>query len=388
MSDYRTRTRVLVISESGSDAALVRQLMHSGYPATKGSTDPEQFAADFDRLRPQVLVLAFRSIDVAQRHYLGLYRRSSLVAALPHRTVLLCDKENLHRAYEACLSDHFDDYVLFWPLVHDATRLAMSVRLALQVLAGEQSAVPLAQFAAQARRIADLESQLEKQLAQGRARIEQVSSQVEQARSRISAAVDGMSNRLLDTGFDAAVVVQDRARAQQELARLNDEAVLPTLRLAAQSVQPMRHWIDALTTELARPLQAARAIADHARRLRPLLLVVDDDEFQRELLSHVLASANYDVDAVGSAAAAQRWLRGHRPDLILMDVGLPDISGIELTRRLKSNEAHAGIPVIMLTARSERQVIVDSLDSGAADFVVKPIEREILMRKLTRWLNG
>lgn len=63
-------------------------------------------------------------------------------------------------------------------------------------------------------------------------------------------------------------------------------------------------------------------------------------------------------------------MRRQRPDLILMDVNLPDIDGIHATRRLKAAQAYAGIPVIMLTGQSEKETIVQSLGAGAVDFVV------------------
>ena len=80
-------------------------------------------------------------------------------------------------------------------------------------------------------------------------------------------------------------------------------------------------------------------------------------------------------------------LRKRRPDLILMDVQMPDIDGVELTRRLKASEAYAGIPVIMLTGQSEKEVIVDSLGAGAIDFVVKPFDRDTLLKKVAHHLG-
>ena len=71
-----------------------------------------------------------------------------------------------------------------------------------------------------------------------------------------------------------------------------------------------------------------------------------------------------------------------------MDFRLPDIDGIEVTRRLKAIPAYADIPVIMVTARSERTIIVDSLEAGAAGFVVKPFERDLLLKKVEHFLGG
>ena len=384
----KIEARILVVTDVGSDADLVRQLLHDEYPQVETSVGPERFAADFERHRPQVLVLAFKTLADAERCCLGLYRQSSLVNALPHRTLLLCAKDDLRRAYELCRKDYFDDYVLFWPLTHDAPRLPMAVRLALRTLDSHQAATALAQLAAQARRIAELETQLERQLALGQAHTERAHLTLQQAQTKVGTALDDLSHRILETGLDGAVLVRKPVQVRQEIGRMNNEAVLPPLQQAAQALQPMQQWMAALKTELAVPLQAARALVEQAKRLRPQLLVVDDDEFQRKLLLRVLVAAHYDVECVASATQALGLLRARRPDLILMDVHLPDIDGIEVTRRLKASEAYAAIPVIMLTGQSEKQVIVDSLGAGAADFVVKPFDRDILLKKVARCLGG
>src|SRR3546814_5902609 len=83
-------------------------------------------AQDIEKYRPQVLVLAFEALADAQHLYLDVFRRSSLIHALAHRTIVLCGKSNLQQAYELCREEFFDDYVLFWPLNHDAPRLCMA----------------------------------------------------------------------------------------------------------------------------------------------------------------------------------------------------------------------------------------------------------------------
>jgi len=81
-------------------------------------------------------------------------------------------------------------------------------------------------------------------------------------------------------------------------------------------------------------------------------------------------------------------LRRHPTDLILMDVNLPDISGITLTQRLKLLADFAGIPVVMVTSDGRRETIEDSLKAGAADFIVKPFAREAVIKKLDRFLSA
>lgn len=133
-------------------------------------------------------------------------------------------------------------------------------------------------------------------------------------------------------------------------------------------------------------LEAARALRTMAEKVSATILVVDDDELMRKLPRTVLAQENYELMFAASGIEALNLLRKRRPDLILMDMMMPDIDGMETTRRIKSAERLSTIPVIMVTGNSEKSVVTNCLKSGAADFVVKPFNREILLDKIRKFL--
>jgi two-component system phosphate regulon response regulator PhoB len=111
------------------------------------------------------------------------------------------------------------------------------------------------------------------------------------------------------------------------------------------------------------------------------ILIVEDERAIRDMVSFNLGRAGYAVASAGDAREARAAIADQRPDLILMDWMLPDISGLELTRQLKRDPETKEIPVIMLTARAEEDDRVAGLDGGADDYVVKPFApRELLAR--------
>jgi CheY-like chemotaxis protein len=114
---------------------------------------------------------------------------------------------------------------------------------------------------------------------------------------------------------------------------------------------------------------------------------VEDDALQLEMLAVTLAELGAELVFARSGTEALSSLRRHRPDLVLMDINLPGIDGIEATRKLKSIEGLESVPVIMMTGHSDRKVVVDSLLAGASDFVVKPLDRTILLSKIRGYLN-
>src|SRR5712691_4768973 len=110
----------------------------------------------------------------------------------------------------------------------------------------------------------------------------------------------------------------------------------------------------------------------------PHLLVVDDDRRIRDLLSRYLAREGYRVTTAGNAAEARAKLDGLSFDLLVLDVMMPGESGFELARSI---QAGSSVPILMLTARDEKESRIEGLEIGADDYVAKPFEpRELSLR--------
>ena len=111
------------------------------------------------------------------------------------------------------------------------------------------------------------------------------------------------------------------------------------------------------------------------------ILVVEDERAIREMVVFTLKRAGFRLKEAEDAAAARRAIVDHRPDLILLDWMLPDLSGLELARALRRDEATRELPILMLTARAAEDDKVLGLESGADDYLTKPFSaRELVAR--------
>lgn len=111
------------------------------------------------------------------------------------------------------------------------------------------------------------------------------------------------------------------------------------------------------------------------------VLIVDDEAPIREMIAVALQMAGYQCLEAENAQIAHALVVDHQPDIILLDWMMPDVSGIELARRLKREPASADIPIIMLTARSEEDNKIQGLEAGADDYITKPFSpRELIAR--------
>ncbi len=109
------------------------------------------------------------------------------------------------------------------------------------------------------------------------------------------------------------------------------------------------------------------------------LLIVDDDPLMTDSLGYLLNQEGYDVTIAATGAAALEAARVNAPDLVLMDVGLPDLIVIEVCRRLRS---FWNGPVIVLTARRQEADKIIGLDAGADDYVTKPFSQSELLARI------
>jgi CheY-like chemotaxis protein len=302
--------RVLVASDNSDDANQIVRQLKGTFDNVRSTTVADSAVADFDECKPDVLVLAFDTLEKSQLYYLGLYRLGATAIRDAHRTVILCSKDEVRAAFELCRKDYFDDYVLYWPQTYDGSRLAMSIWIACRQMVADHANFPgTADLLLHAKHLAELE--------------------------RVVADPHDDSTRAL------------RARMEPALA-------------------------------------GTRPVAEAARALKPLVMVIDDDEFSRRLVQRALDPERWDVVLANDGADALAQLRRIKPDVILMDVRLPGDDGLALTRRLKEAPQLASIPIVMMTGDSRRETLMASMEAGAAAFVVKPVERASLYAKLDK----
>ena len=117
------------------------------------------------------------------------------------------------------------------------------------------------------------------------------------------------------------------------------------------------------------------------------ILIVDDDEDIRELLKYNLEQDNHQVKAVENGLKCLEAVASEKPDLILLDVMMPEMDGIEVCERLKAEEAYNSILICFLTARNEDYSQIAGLEAGGDDYVSKPIKPKVLISRINALLR-
>jgi CheY-like chemotaxis protein len=119
---------------------------------------------------------------------------------------------------------------------------------------------------------------------------------------------------------------------------------------------------------------------------RPRVLLVEDVELNRDLVAQIL-DEEFDVLHAADGLEGVRLAREQRPALVLMDLSLPGIDGLEATRRIKADALTSAIPVVALTAHAMTGDRERAIAAGCDDFLTKPIDDELLLKKLREWID-
>ena len=287
--------RVLVASDNQDDAAEVAGLLRSEFGDVSESTDPERDVEDFEAFEPHVLVLAFETIEKAQSYALGLYRFSRKVSAHAHRTVVLCNKDQVRMAFALCKKGSFDDYVLYWPHAQDGLRLTMSVLSALRQLSATVVRGPShVELVSHVRQVSAIQSVIDEQL-------------------KAAGATVSCGKRIPQSGrghhpcWDRRAVRTAR-RSRRDGHRRREGPARPRARVRSIKARPCfpslqvdrvggrtcdrQAGVDFVTSSLR--IAALASLGEKIGKTRPVVMLVDDDDVMQLLVAGALDRTPYD----------------------------------------------------------------------------------------------
>ncbi|WMC12414.1 response regulator [Oceanimonas pelagia] len=356
---------VFVATGSNSTAEIISQMLIPEFERLIICTSTEHVVKEFDASGACVLVLAYNEVVQSGEVYDLLCRHSKKINLLPHKALLLCNKHEAKVAYDYCRDGKFDNYVVFWPLSYDPFRLLMSIHQALVELdkihhLREKDKVTREQR----NHLVNLEALLARQLKES----SNFTLQVNHAVDRVEGYINDTFMAKHGDGWRKSVVF--------DLEQLRGG--IKSIRKATRDFDSFSHQSD----------RTSRRLNKKRGETKASILVVEDDAFQRNLLVALLRSDDYDVQFSASGEEAIGMLQHSTPDLILMDIMMPGINGIETTRLIKTSPLSKNIPIIITSGYNQRDVILECINLGACSFIIKPFNRQTIIKKVAAALES
>ena len=375
---------ILVAADCAANAMLVRRHLSKEFVNVAISIETDQAVPDFEHFKPEILILSYDTLEEAEQYYLRLSQFSTQISDVRHQVIVLCSKNEQWQAYEQCQKKRFDDYVIFWPDNIDGPRLQMVTHNALMRNAEGPN---VAEISASIEELVGSEARLGQYATQGVQFVEEANQCISQAETGVSKVFEELSSKLSESELITSGDGQNSQALQAVVAQLKNEDIKKYFQSATAAVQPMREWAGTLKNEISTHIDSIRSLQKVTKSVRPVVLMVDDDPFQHKMVRQLLSDVKLEVICAESGNSALSLLQSRMPDIVLMDFNMPDVNGIEVTRKIKANESFYNLPILMVTGHSERDVVVESLRAGASDFVVKPFNKATLLSKLSKFLN-
>lgn len=380
MSRDKPEKRILIVSDSADELRSVGELLSSDLGGYWSTDDDSEALRLFSENHPAVLILAFLEIEKAERFYLTLFRQCSEIQSIPHQTLVLCKNTEAELAYSLCVGGTVDDYVVNRPL-YDGFRLRLSVRQALERRSvGQQSNQLNRQLSGVGRDLHRLDEYVGVTLAAGESRHKDTLKAFNEYSRHIGNHLTELERSLSDPSLASAIQVLDRSALSQQFDQVRRKSMEPAARKMENHLRESGVWIKRFSENFNERLKPMRE-GPYPAPL-PEIMVVEDDDAYREMLVVMLEGTGFRVIPVESGEVALAELHRRRPDVVLLDYRMPGLDGIDTLQRFKFDPDLKGVPVIMLTAVSERDIVSKSVRNGAVDFVVKPSDRETILSKI------
>ncbi|WP_417581948.1 response regulator [Nitrincola sp.] len=279
---------------------------------------------EFSLSYADILILAFEDLNVAAQLSEAVFSATRKSPLKPYRVLALCNKSNVKRAYTLYGERLINDYIVYWPLTYDPYRLVLSVRQAVDDLKYNDDAKQLL------REVAALKKQLDEQ-----------NNWIERARST--------------PGFE-------------------EPAMTPSLSADEEDAQ----W--------SKLIDDKPVVSQTPKGPQKQVLIVDDDQFQRSVLRKLLMAEHFEIRFAENGLDGLEMMRRRQFDLILLDLMMPGMSGLDVMKYLRRHPGTVSAPVVIISGEHEKEVVVECLKLGASGYVVKPYTRKTLLEKIDKAL--
>lgn len=338
---------------------------------------------DFDQYRPQIVLLARDPLALSQAFYVKLFRSSEKVHSTPHRSVLLCAADDASRAARLCKQAKYYDYLPFEPH-YDHFRLGIILEHALEELSLEDKNDSEKAILSQTSEvITNFDAAIKEVLADKSTLKRGAEKSFAWLSSQIHEAMRAFSQELSHSEYSELVKVLDVKRLENKFEEFSAAQLEEKVGNTGQQVgRALSDWVDKLETGYHRHEQAVSHLRMATESIQQRVLIVEDDEIYGDIVKTILETNGYEVELTGSVVQGLTRMVCQPPSLVLLDYELPDMTGQEFLRKARELDSLKNIPVIMLTSHSGRDIVEKTIQSGADDFIVKPADRELLIKKV------
>lgn len=380
------QAKIILLYENIEDIDGVTQIVNSicdEYRAIELSGKSTGFLM---RTKPPVLLICLSSVKKAIDYYESVIENKYL--NYPHNTILLCNNREASVAYHCCQKGIFNDYFVFQPM-YERLRLVFSVYEALKAQGESEFFVGFGSGIVE-RLDRDIEEQLEN-LSQLKMELIGDSLMVVPRAAAIQPNPP-LENSEISYGDTTSLLYSLSPPVRQQIEQLiltlseQQELQMKSSETVAFTKGDDSTYFDFATEESFEDIfEAPTATSVEAHSVNAGgVLVVEDNTLYRDMLVNVLRKGGFETDEAADGAVALAKIEGHEYDVVLMDLYMPRLDGLNATKHLRQASKRKEIPIIALTGNTNKEVIKQWASYGLNGYLLKPSNREEILASVSK----
>lgn len=373
----------MVIGDRQSNIEDVIRLASTPEVSIHQAIDQDWSIELFDRHPCDVIILCHEKIIEAERFYMSLMMVSEKAMEKPHQVIVACDGKDVEKAYHLCKDEIFNDYVIIKPLF-DIYRMKFAINGAMERLMYINAKETLEnKLKKLAQKIKEIESDMENYFKQSKY-FEELKENNDNANidiiklglSKITEKIDVIKEERADEK-----VLNNVKKFEKEYNKIN-ENVIDAIK---EKNEDYKKQYSDLENKKEKIKTSTHAIAEEAKsssNTQLKALVVEDEMVNQKIMSLILGNEGFEVKVAGDGLSAIKTAEAWNPNIIFMDIRMPKMNGLKVTKYLRKNQKFDESHIIMLTAHDSRAVVKECLNSGASDYLVKPAKKDEILQRL------
>ncbi|MDB4806756.1 response regulator [Pseudomonadales bacterium] len=397
INENPTDNKVAIVAETDELLTEVLHHLNECFESIEPILIGKNAVSKLEEFQPHIIIFFCHKVSAAEAFYLTLHRTCNGFSSWMHESIILCAREEAKKCYQLCIDNVFNDFCLFKP-VYEPFSLRLTVTQAI-----ERRKAHL-ERAGQRNEFKNIDQEfksIEKELDKTVNKIESISKkdwQMAPFFTRfIKQKVDGFQQSIISDPQENGIEVVNENKIKDSFDRLKSDVTSSEDIKSQEEIQN-----DAV---LAVQDELAKIIADISTQRRQLgetstslkeaceldkthILLIDNDIKSIKMIREALKSDNYVVTIVPGPQQGRDVLDKLSIDVILVDTQPSDMQGAKFLQDIQSSKLHGHIPIVIISRANGRQSVQHGLRLGASDYIIKPFEKQLIEKRISRLLEA
>jgi CheY-like chemotaxis protein len=397
INENPTDNKVAIVAETDELLTEVLHHLNECFESIEPILIGKNAVSKLEEFQPHIIIFFCHKVSSAEAFYLTVHRTCNGFSSWMHESIILCAREEAKKCYQLCIDNVFNDFCLFKP-VYEPFSLRLTVTQAI-----ERRKAHL-ERAGQRNEFKNIDQEfksIEKELDKTVNKIESISKkdwQMAPFFTRfIKQKVDGFQQSIINDPQENGIEVVNENKIKDSFDRLKSDVTSSEDIKSQEEIQN-----DAV---LAVQDELAKIVADISTQRRQLgetstslkeaceldkthILLIDNDIKSIKMIREALKSDSYVLTIVADPQQGRDVLNKLSIDVILVDTQPSDMQGAKFLQDIQSSKLHGHIPIIIISRANGKQSVQHGLRLGASDYIIKPFEKQLIEKRISRLLEA